>query len=604
MNKVNEYIYWGTSVLVLAVLMVLRGTIFSSLEFYVLLAIVLGTFTVFSYGLLRRTSYESLIDKVFVGILAVLLGVQIGGGVTPPEVYMLAVALGGYSFLRHRNTMIETFNTTENHALNPSRMLTIAILTGILTIGLGLRLWKLGEVSFWWDELLQIWAAEGLENGWPPQHPSGQVYDRNFPVTYLVYVVDVFGPIKEVTTRLPIAIISLSVIGMGYAIAARMGNRILGLGTAAFLAIYPPFIIASQEVRYYIPLAIYTAGIFLLLTSRLHVLWKAIGVIALTYIGLNSSLLILPISIGLVAGTIVLGFLHSERKSDLIRTYGVIMGFVSVGVLGLAIKKMYGLAQSDFFREPLLIFEGGYFTFLPPVLTVFFLVSFVAAILWLVSNKPKSQYVSIALTVLIFFTLLSTIHTKFSEPGHRYITFLIPLIGILVLFTVYAFARTYQGSLRVALLGVVLISLGFSTGDYLTGNTHFEVKQRFTDPRPRYRMWGDLDIPANATKVAMFPHTAALYVEDIDYALRKVGQGDYDPRVTRTDPVMGTPVITHLEQRDLISQCTYIFADHREETVWNEPLRNKLQLHFQKQTLANWTYVYVSHACNGGNEPR
>ncbi|MFB6225443.1 MAG: hypothetical protein ABEI13_03215, partial [Candidatus Paceibacteria bacterium] len=155
MNKLNEHIYWGTSVLVLGVLVLLRGIVFSSLEFYALFAITLGAFTVFSYVLLKDTSYASLIDTLFVGTLAVLLGVQIGGGVVPPEVYMLAVALGGYSFLRHRNAMIETLNTAPQHAMNPSRMLTIGILTTILAIGLGIRLWKLGEVSFWWDELLQ-----------------------------------------------------------------------------------------------------------------------------------------------------------------------------------------------------------------------------------------------------------------------------------------------------------------------------------------------------------------------------------------------------------------------------------------------------------------
>ena len=114
-----------------------------------------------------------------------------------------------------------------------------AILIGIVAAAVGLRLVRLGSLSFAGDEETTALAALALLEGWPPTLPGGLVYIRSLPFTFLeAAMVAVFGVGEWSLRLLPVLFAGPRVALIWWLARPLLGAR-LALACAALLAVAP-----------------------------------------------------------------------------------------------------------------------------------------------------------------------------------------------------------------------------------------------------------------------------------------------------------------------------------------------------------------------------
>ncbi|MCS6863291.1 MAG: glycosyltransferase family 39 protein, partial [Abditibacteriales bacterium] len=116
-----------------------------------------------------------------------------------------------------------------------------------------LRLWRLGDWGFYFDELYTV--EDSLHFSWDPNAPvaSGATLPAVFtPVTYLLtrLAFGVWG-VNEWSARLPSAVAGAVAVALFYVLFARMSCRRMGGLGALLIAVSPWHIYHSQEARFY-----------------------------------------------------------------------------------------------------------------------------------------------------------------------------------------------------------------------------------------------------------------------------------------------------------------------------------------------------------------
>ena len=117
----------------------------------------------------------------------------------------------------------------------------------IILAGLYLRLYKLGENSFWYDE------SESVLTAIPPNQICSVLYKENYPSVFykiFVYYWSHLG-FGEYVLRLASVIFGVFCIAMIYALTARLFNKSIGLISTFLLSFSPFHIYYSQELRMY-----------------------------------------------------------------------------------------------------------------------------------------------------------------------------------------------------------------------------------------------------------------------------------------------------------------------------------------------------------------
>lgn len=139
----------------------------------------------------------------------------------------------------------------EDDDVNWTSRTVVFVLLGLCTAGAVLRLYALGEASFWFDEAITTNAAIGfLEHG-RPRFPSGVVYWRGFPHTILVAAsMAVFG-VSEWAARLPAVVFGVATIPVVYVLGRELGNRRVGLVAAVLVTFLTWEITWSRQARMY-----------------------------------------------------------------------------------------------------------------------------------------------------------------------------------------------------------------------------------------------------------------------------------------------------------------------------------------------------------------
>jgi 4-amino-4-deoxy-L-arabinose transferase-like glycosyltransferase len=120
-----------------------------------------------------------------------------------------------------------------------------------MLLGLGMRLWRLGALGFSSNEdYLAISVRSVLEN-LAPLFPSGVMYPRALPLTYLSsLLVKIFG-FSEFTLRLPSVLFSAASIPLVYLLGRRLVSPAAGLLAALLLAVSDLDIASAQSARMY-----------------------------------------------------------------------------------------------------------------------------------------------------------------------------------------------------------------------------------------------------------------------------------------------------------------------------------------------------------------
>jgi 4-amino-4-deoxy-L-arabinose transferase-like glycosyltransferase len=124
----------------------------------------------------------------------------------------------------------------------------------IIVVASTLRFYKLGEWSFWGDEIFTI---GGREDGF-----NYSVLRQSVSITFIQFLVSRLG-VTEWNARLIPALTGIISVPLLYFLVKKTFNATTGLVAALFLALSPWHLYWSQNARFYVPLLLfYTLALF------------------------------------------------------------------------------------------------------------------------------------------------------------------------------------------------------------------------------------------------------------------------------------------------------------------------------------------------------
>ncbi len=117
------------------------------------------------------------------------------------------------------------------------RSRSVWLAAAVVALGLALRLYRLGALGFAGNEDYLVIAVRGILEAGIPEFPSGVVYPRALPLTYLAAgLAHLFGP-GEVVLRLPGVFFSTAAIFGVYLLARRLISTEVALLAALLMAV-------------------------------------------------------------------------------------------------------------------------------------------------------------------------------------------------------------------------------------------------------------------------------------------------------------------------------------------------------------------------------
>lgn len=130
-----------------------------------------------------------------------------------------------------------------------------------LALILGAQIWlragNLGENSLFVDEYFHVHAGQALLESGEPRLPGGGLYRRALPYTYVVAgFFHVFG-VSEVSARLPSLIASSLLVLLVFAVGRLWFGNAAGLVAAAIVASAPPLALTARLCRMYAPFELF-----------------------------------------------------------------------------------------------------------------------------------------------------------------------------------------------------------------------------------------------------------------------------------------------------------------------------------------------------------
>ena len=137
----------------------------------------------------------------------------------------------------------------------------------IVAVGGYLRLAHLGALGFRWDEDLSGLAVRAILEKGLPELPSGMIYLRGGLFSHLMAAsASLFG-FSEFALRLPAALFGIALIVAAYVFGAALFGRLVGLVTAALLAVSFWDIDLSRYARFY-------SAFSVLYVATLYAIWQ------------------------------------------------------------------------------------------------------------------------------------------------------------------------------------------------------------------------------------------------------------------------------------------------------------------------------------------
>ena len=141
------------------------------------------------------------------------------------------------------------------------------VLAPIVAAGAYLRLAHLGALGFRWDEDLSGLAVRAILEKGVPQLPSGMIYLRGGLFSHLMAASATLFGFSEFSLRLPAALFGIALIVAAYLFGAALFGRVVGLVTAALLAMSFWDIDLSRYARFY-------SAFSLLYVLTLYAIWQ------------------------------------------------------------------------------------------------------------------------------------------------------------------------------------------------------------------------------------------------------------------------------------------------------------------------------------------
>jgi 4-amino-4-deoxy-L-arabinose transferase-like glycosyltransferase len=326
------------------------------------------------------------------------------------------------------------FGLTQRHVMVALGVLVVA--------GAVLRLYALGEQSFWFDEAITTNAAIGfLEHG-KPMFPSGYVYWRSFPHTVLVATsMAVFG-ISEWAARLPSVIFGVATIPVTYLLGRQVGDRRVGLLAAALMTFLTWEITWGRQARMYQQLQFfYTVALYGLARIEHRSLWNQ-RALATTLVGVVGAgithqigLVLVPVSALILVICLWTGTLLTQISQKRVAVYvgGILLTagaleLLSVGLHSVVLRVLAGATG--------VVHVDRYVAWLQTEFGLIFILSIVG--LGLAYRQSLLSGLLLSSAVLLPFWVLSYRTPLFAR---RYLFFAVPVSIVLFMLAVQFVCR-------------------------------------------------------------------------------------------------------------------------------------------------------------------
>src|SRR5688572_1245071 len=174
----------------------------------------------------------------------------------------------------------------------------------IVSIGAYLRLANLGTLGFRWDEDLSGLAVRAILEKGVPELPSGMIYLRGGLFSHLMAASASLLGFSEFALRLPAALFGIALIVVAYLFGAALFGRVIGLVTAALLAISFWDIDLARYARFYSAFSVfYVLTLYAIWRFRVQAPSTAGGVLCI-------ALAILTLSLHDLAYSLALAFFY------------------------------------------------------------------------------------------------------------------------------------------------------------------------------------------------------------------------------------------------------------------------------------------------------
>jgi Dolichyl-phosphate-mannose-protein mannosyltransferase len=138
-----------------------------------------------------------------------------------------------------------------------NKRLTSGVLAVLMVSGLALRLWNLGYLNFWGDENITALAVRGIIDHGYPKFPSGMIYFRSLPTTYLSALFAMLFGEEKFALRLPSVLFSVATLFLIYKLGQRIFSTTVGVAAAFVLTFSYWDLEFARHARMYVPFAFF-----------------------------------------------------------------------------------------------------------------------------------------------------------------------------------------------------------------------------------------------------------------------------------------------------------------------------------------------------------
>ena len=218
-----------------------------------------------------------------------------------------------------------------------SLLILITLLAAVL------RLYKLGEWSFWDDEVLTLWDSTDLSN-----------INMNYPLYYVLANLSIsWLGISEWSLRFPSAVAGIITVPALYFPIRRLFGHSVGLLTGLLIAVSPWHIYWSQNARFYVLMFLFysLALLSFLLAVQLdkgRYAILSVFLLALAILSHWTALFLMPVVLLYLLLTVILPF---EKPAGLkVRNVALFLGpcIIGAALLSFRVAKLWGRLNENF----------------------------------------------------------------------------------------------------------------------------------------------------------------------------------------------------------------------------------------------------------------
>lgn len=371
--------------------------------------------------------------------------------------------------MRSNDSRYGTYSSSSDRDM-ASTFEELIIMVIVMAFAAGIRLWKLGEWSFWADEVFSIQVAQKLPNEIPVN-----------PIMYMMvrFFTNTFG-LSEWSARIGPCIVGILSVPLLYLLVKRMFNAKVGVIFCAFLVIHPWHIYWSQNARAY-SLAFLFGGLaafaFYLSLERDNVGFMVLSVITtlLAIFSQPQSAVLIFAFAGYVVLLVFVGIPKGFNERNLITFFAPfilsLFLLISPSIRGYLVS---GWGVSQLGRDPLYILFTLVYCLGIPISVAAFIGSIHSLVYMSRSGLFLICYAVIPLFILLIVSLFQNVY------GY-YLFFTVPAYLLLAAFCAAELMESASRKSRILPAAVILIVIvGALSQDYM----YFKVEN---GGRPKWR---------------------------------------------------------------------------------------------------------------------